>query len=46
MKIKEMLKKFGVKNAEEQVDARSTPRVFFQPKPPAKIQEKMRKASE
>jgi len=45
MKIKEVLKKFGVKNAEAQIDPRSAPRVFYQPKPPAKIQEKMDQAN-
>ena len=45
MKIKEALKKFGMKNAENQIDPRTAPRVFYEPKPPAKILEKMKQAS-
>ena len=41
MKLKEALKKFGVKNAETQIDPRSGNRPFYEPKLPAKIQEKM-----
>jgi len=42
--LKESLKKMGEKIAEtEVIDARTPPRFFYQPKPPAKIQEKMDK---
>jgi len=41
MKIKEALKKFGVKNAEAQIDPRTPGRMGYEPKPPAKIQQKM-----
>jgi hypothetical protein len=41
MKIKEILKNFGKKNAEYQVDSRTHFTLFFQPKLPAKLQEKM-----
>ena len=45
MKIKKALKKFGEKNAEAQVDPRTAYRLFYEPKPPAKIQEKMDRAN-
>ena len=41
MKVKEALKKFGMKNAYAQVDSNSLHRGNYEPKPPAKIQEKM-----
>lgn len=41
MRVKEALRKFGVKSAETQVDRRSVPRGLYEPKPPAKIQAKM-----
>ncbi|MCL2857077.1 MAG: hypothetical protein FWE19_05040 [Oscillospiraceae bacterium] len=44
MKIKEVLKKFGEKVAVAQIDPRSPPRWAYEPKPPAKILEKMTKA--
>ena len=44
LKIKERLKRFGEKNAETAIDPRTHPRVLFQPKPPAKIQEKIEQA--
>jgi hypothetical protein len=45
MKIKEALKKFGMKSAEAQIDPRTAPRTLYEPKPPAKILEKMEKAN-
>ena len=45
MKIKKVLKNFGEKNAYAQVDKNSAGRMFFEPKPPAKIQKKMDKAN-
>ena len=45
MKLKEALKKFGEKNAELQIDPRTQFRMFFEPKPPAKIQAKMDQAN-
>ena len=44
MKLKDTLKKFGVKNAEYQIDPRTPNRMLFEPKPPAKIQRKMDQA--
>ena len=41
MKLKEALKNFGVKNAETQIDPRTAWRQFYEPRPPAKIQEKI-----
>lgn len=47
MKIKEVLKNFGMKNAEAQVSPQplSGPRLAYEPKPPAKILEKMKQAN-
>ena len=45
MKIKEALKKFGVKNAETQIDPRTGLRLIYEPKPPTKIQAKMDQAN-
>jgi len=46
VKLKEVLKKFGEKNAEVAIDPRSVPRWHYEPKPPAKLQEKIEQASE
>lgn len=45
MKIKEKLKKFGMKNAETQIDPRTIWRMAYEPTPPAKILEKMKQAN-
>ena len=42
MKVKEVLKKLGVKNAETQIDPRTHNRSFYEPKLPAKLQEKVK----
>jgi len=39
MNIKETLRKLGEKSAVKTIEPRCFPRVIFQPKPPAKIQE-------
>ena len=41
MKVRETLKKFGEKQAYAQIEPRCHLRIFYEQKPPAKIQEKM-----
>ena len=42
MKIKKVMKEFGEKSAFAQVDPRSPVRFFYEPKPPAKLREKIK----
>jgi len=43
--IKKAFKKLGEQSAYAQVNASSPPRVFYEPKPPAKIQAKIDKVN-
>jgi len=43
MKIKAILRKFGEKAAVKSIEPRSAPRPFYQPKPPAKISDLIKK---
>ena len=45
MKIKEALRKMGEKSANMPIEPFSYPRMFFEPKPPARIQAAIDKAN-